>query len=145
VALWLRFLIFGLVTCALLAGLGTYLFRRLVRSFGLGRRARRALGVTLGLSLALPVGTRALAWMPSAVLVPVEVVAYGVLLAAGFAAVLLGGVDLAMLAASIPGRARRAMRPSPPPFRARRRRRSPRCLGERSSPRPPRDRPCSSA
>jgi hypothetical protein len=115
VALWLRFLIFGLVTCALLAGLGTYLFRRLVRSFGLGRRARRALGVTLGLSLALPVGTRALAWMPSAVLVPVEVVAYGVLLAAGVAAVLLGGVDLALLAASIPGRARRAMRRSPPP------------------------------
>ena len=111
----IRFLIIGLVTCALLVGLGTYLFRRLVRSFGLGPRPRRALAITLGLALALPVGTRALAWVPLGVLEPVEVAAYAVLLAAAFAAVLLGLIDLALIAASIPGRARRLMRRTPPP------------------------------
>ena len=111
----IRFLIVGLISCSLLVGLGAYLFRRLVRSFALGRRQRRALGVTLATALTLTVATRALTWVPLRVLEPIEVAAYTVLLAAAFAAVVLVLVDLALFLASIPGRSRRLMRPASAP------------------------------
>ena len=108
-----RFLIFALVTCVVLSGASTYLFRRLVRSFALGPRPRRALAVVLGLAVALAVGTRLLGWIPPGILAPIEIAAYIVMLTATFAAVILGVIDLALLATTLPRRALRALRPAP--------------------------------
>ncbi len=109
----IRFLIFALITCVILAGASTYLFRRLVRSFALGPRVRRALAVTLGMAVALAVGTRALGWVPPRLLEPMQTAAYVIMLASAFAAVILAGIDATMIVASIPRRARRLMQPAP--------------------------------
>ncbi|MEP7123693.1 MAG: metallophosphoesterase [Byssovorax sp.] len=109
----LRFLLFALITGVVLAGASSYFFRRLVRAFALGPRARRALAITLGLSVALAVGSRLLGWIPRPILEPIQIAAYIVLLTATFAAVILGAIDLARLAASLPLRALRRIRLDP--------------------------------
>lgn len=106
----IRFLIFALVTCVILAGASGYLFRRLVRSFALGPRVRRALALVLGVAAAVAVGARLLGWIPPVVLAPLEITAYMIMLAATFAAVILVAIDLGLLAASIPRRALRVIR-----------------------------------
>ena len=111
-----RLLIFALITGAMLSGASSYLFRRLVRSFALGPRARRALAIVLGVAVALAVGARLLGWIPQGLLAPIEIAAYVVMLTATFAAVILGAIDLALLATTLPRRARRLLRPAPPPI-----------------------------
>ncbi len=105
----LRFLIFALLFAAILAGASSYLHRRLVRSFDLGPRSRRALAGVLGVSAALSVGLRALGWVPRHLLAPAAIVAFMILLAAVFAAVLLGGIDLGLLLAKRFARSRRRL------------------------------------
>jgi hypothetical protein len=111
----LRLLFFALVTCVVLSGASSYLFRRLVRTFALGPRPRRALAVVLGVAVALAVGTRLLRWIPPGILAPIEIAAYVVMLTATFAALVLGVIDLALLATTLPRRAVRALRPAPAP------------------------------
>jgi hypothetical protein len=108
-----RFVLFALITGAILAGASSYLFRRLVRSFALGPRVRRALAITLAVAVAVAIGTRLLGWVPLGVLAPIEITAYLIMLAATFAAVILGAFDLALFTASIPRRALRVLRPTP--------------------------------
>jgi hypothetical protein len=103
----IRFLIFAVVLAVILGGASTFLVRRLAGAFGLGPRRRRALGVALGVAVVLGLGGRVLGWVPHRILEPVETAAFAVLLAAVFAAMLLGAIDLAQLAASIPRRVSR--------------------------------------
>jgi hypothetical protein len=115
--MFLRFVILALISAAILAGATSYLFRRLVRTFDLGPRPRRALAWILGVATALAAGIRLFGWVPVLVLAPLEIVAFIVMLTAVFAAVVLGGIDLALLLASLPERARRrvaASTPAPP-------------------------------
>ena len=102
-----RLLILTLITAAVLAGATSYLFRRLVRVFALGPRARRALAWLLGVATALAAGVRVLGWMPVRVLAPIATAAYIVMLTAVIAAVLFGMIDLALLLLALPERARR--------------------------------------
>ena len=106
----LRFLIFALIFAAILAGASAYLYRRLVRSFDLGPRRRRALAGLLGASAILAVSLRALGWIPLPLLAPIEVAAFMVILASVIAAVLLGALDLALLLARVPAWWLRRMR-----------------------------------
>src|SRR5689334_18285689 len=110
----LRLLILTLITASILAGATSYLFRRLARTFALGPRARRALAWILGVAAALAAGLRLLGWIPARVLAPVAAAAYVVMLTAVFAAVVLGGIDLALLVSTLPERARRRRAASTP-------------------------------
>jgi uncharacterized protein len=109
----IRFLIFALISCVVLASVSVYLFRRLVRSFALGPRTRRALTIVLGTAALLAVSTRALGWIPRGLLEPMQLTAYMIMLASAFAAGLLAVIDLAVLLASLPRRALRALKPPP--------------------------------
>lgn len=113
----LRFLLITLVVAAILAIAVSYLFRRLTRTFPLGPRSRRALGVFLGAAAALVVGVRALGWLPVRVLATLETAAYTVMLAALITAVLLVCIDLALLLAARAARAwqRRGVAPASGP------------------------------
>ncbi|MEO5726477.1 MAG: metallophosphoesterase [Byssovorax sp.] len=105
--MFLRFVILALISAAILAGATSYLFRRLVRTFDLGPRARRSLAWILGVATALAAGIRLFGWVPTLVLAPIEIAAFIVMLTAVFAAVVLGGIDLALLLATLPERVRR--------------------------------------
>ncbi len=102
-----RLLILTLITAAVLAGATSYLFRRLVRVFALGPRARQALAWLLGVSAALAAGARLLGWIPVRILAPIEIAAFIIMLTVVFAAVLFGLIDLALLLLALPERARR--------------------------------------
>ncbi len=109
----IRFLIFAVVLAVILGGASTFLVRRLASAFGLGPRRRRALGVTLGVAVAFGLGGRVLGWVPQRILEPLETTAFAVLLAAVFAAMILGVIDLAQLVASIPRRFSRRLASTP--------------------------------
>jgi len=103
----IRLLIFALIFAAILGLASTYLYRRLARSFDLGRRVRLALTVVLGVSSALAVSLRVLGRVPRRLLEPVELVAYTILLASVVAAVLLGVIDLTVFLARLVVQAKR--------------------------------------
>jgi uncharacterized protein len=103
----LRLLVLTLISAAVLSGATTYFFRRLTRTFALGPRVRRALAWSLGVATALAAGGRLLGFLPARLLAPIVTAAYIVMLTAAFAAVLFGLMDLALLLASLPERARR--------------------------------------
>ena len=112
--MFLRFLILAMISAAILAGATSYLFRRLARTFALGPRTRRALAWILGVATALAAGIRLFGWVPARVLAPVASAAFIVMLTAVFAAVVLGGIDLALLLPTLPARVRRRRAASTP-------------------------------